>query len=40
MVAAFAAGVLDFLTDRLRVQLRAEGARHDLVAAVFGASAG
>ncbi len=38
MVAAFAAGVLDFLTDRLRVQLRAEGARHDLVAAVFGAT--
>ncbi|MDN3565902.1 glycine--tRNA ligase subunit beta [Paeniroseomonas aquatica] len=38
MVAAFAAGVLDFLTDRLRVQLRAEGARHDLVTAVFGAS--
>lgn len=36
MVAAFAAGVLDFLTDRLRVQLRAEGARHDLVAASIG----
>lgn len=33
MVAAFASGVLDFLTDRLRVQLRAEGARHDLVTA-------
>jgi glycyl-tRNA synthetase beta chain len=33
MVAAFGAGVVDFLTDRLRVQLRAEGARHDLVAA-------
>ncbi|MBV1796773.1 glycine--tRNA ligase subunit beta [Siccirubricoccus sp. G192] len=30
--------VLDFLTERLRVQLRAEGARHDLVAAVFGAA--
>ncbi len=30
--------VLDFLADRLRVQLRAEGARHDLVAAVFGAA--
>ncbi len=29
--------VLDFLAERLRVQLRAEGARHDLVAAVFGA---
>jgi glycyl-tRNA synthetase beta chain len=38
MVAAFAAGLLDFLTDRLRVQLRAEGARHDLVAAIFGAT--
>ncbi len=33
-----AAEVLDFLAERLRVQLRAEGARHDLVAAVFGAS--
>ena len=30
--------LLDFLADRLRVQLRAEGARHDLVAAVFGAA--
>ncbi|SDB74182.1 glycine--tRNA ligase subunit beta [Belnapia rosea] len=38
MVTAFAAGLLDFLTDRLRVQLRAEGARHDLVAAIFGAT--
>jgi glycyl-tRNA synthetase beta chain len=29
--------ILDFLTDRLRVQLRAEGARHDIVAAsLFG----
>lgn len=37
MVAAFAAGLLDFLADRLRVQLRAEGARHDVVAAAFGA---
>ncbi|MDB5412280.1 MAG: glycine--tRNA ligase subunit beta [Rubritepida sp.] len=36
MVAAFASGVLDFLTDRLRVQLRAEGARHDLVTASIG----
>ncbi len=36
MVTAFAAGVVDFLTDRLRVQLRAEGARHDLVAASIG----
>ncbi|MCO6418691.1 glycine--tRNA ligase subunit beta [Siccirubricoccus sp. KC 17139] len=31
-------GVLDFLAERLRVQLRAEGARHDLVAAIFGAA--
>ena len=38
MVAAFAAGVVDFLADRLRVQLRADGARHDLVAAVLGTS--
>ena len=30
--------IMDFLADRLRVQLRAEGARHDLVAAVFGAT--
>jgi glycyl-tRNA synthetase beta chain len=37
MVAAFAAGLLDFLAERLRVQLRAEGARHDVVAAAFGA---
>lgn len=29
--------VKDFLTDRLRVQLRAEGARHDLVTASIGA---
>ena len=39
MVAAFAAGLLDFLADRLRVQLRAEGARHDVLAAVFAAGA-
>ncbi|MCE2921066.1 MAG: glycine--tRNA ligase subunit beta [Roseomonas sp.] len=38
MVAAFAAGLLDFLAERLRVQLRGEGARHDVVAAVFGAA--
>jgi glycyl-tRNA synthetase beta chain len=37
MVAGFAAGLLDFLAERLRVQLRAEGARHDVVAAAFGA---
>ncbi len=30
--------VLDFLFDRLRVQLRAEGARHDVVNAVLGSS--
>ncbi|MFC3126875.1 glycine--tRNA ligase subunit beta [Pseudoroseomonas globiformis] len=35
MVAAFAAGLLDFLADRLRVQLRAEGERHDVLAAVL-----
>jgi glycyl-tRNA synthetase beta chain len=29
--------VLDFLIDRLRVQLRAEGARHDVLNAVLGA---
>jgi glycyl-tRNA synthetase beta chain len=40
MVAAFAAGLLDFLAERLRVQLRSEGARHDVVAAVFGAAPG
>jgi glycyl-tRNA synthetase beta chain len=38
MVAAFAAGLLDFLAERLRVQLLGEGARHDVVAAVFGAT--
>jgi glycyl-tRNA synthetase beta chain len=37
MVAGFAAGLVDFLAERLRVQLRAEGARHDVVAAAFGA---
>ncbi len=29
--------ILEFLADRLRVQLRAEGARHDVLAAVFAA---
>jgi glycyl-tRNA synthetase beta chain len=29
--------LLDFLAERLRVQLRTEGARHDVVAAAFGA---
>jgi glycyl-tRNA synthetase beta chain len=38
MVAAFAAGLLDFLFERLRVQLRTEGARHDIVAAILGAT--
>ncbi|HZH46008.1 MAG TPA: DALR anticodon-binding domain-containing protein, partial [Roseococcus sp.] len=36
MVAAFAAGLVDFILDRLRAQLRAEGARHDLVTASIG----
>jgi glycyl-tRNA synthetase beta chain len=31
--------ILDFLAERLRVQLRAEGARHDVLAAVFAAGA-
>jgi glycyl-tRNA synthetase beta chain len=31
--------ILEFLADRLRVQLRAEGARHDVVTAVFAAGA-
>jgi len=31
--------VLEFITDRLRVQLRAEGARHDVLSAVFAAGA-
>ncbi|MBP0464446.1 glycine--tRNA ligase subunit beta [Roseomonas sp. PWR1] len=38
MVAAFAAGMMDFIAERLRVQLRADGARHDVVTAVFGAA--
>ncbi len=29
--------IMDFLAERLRVQLRAEGARHDVLAAVFAA---
>ncbi len=32
--------LLDFVADRLRVQLRAEGARHDVLAAVFAAPVG
>ena len=31
--------ILDFLAERLRVQLRAEGARHDVLSAVFAAGA-
>jgi glycyl-tRNA synthetase beta chain len=31
--------ILDFLAERLRVQLRADGARHDVLAAVFAAGA-
>jgi glycyl-tRNA synthetase beta chain len=31
--------IMDFLAERLRVQLRAEGARHDVLAAVFAAGA-
>ncbi|MBU8543001.1 MULTISPECIES: glycine--tRNA ligase subunit beta [Roseomonadaceae] len=34
--SALVGELLDFLAERLRVQLRAEGARHDLVAAAFG----
>ena len=30
--------ILDFIADRLRVQLRAEGARHDVLSAVFAAA--
>jgi glycyl-tRNA synthetase beta chain len=37
MVQAFAAGVFGFLIERLRVQLRAEGLRHDVVAATLAA---
>src|SRR5262249_52577135 len=31
--------IMDFLAERLRVQLRAEGARHDILASVFAAGA-
>ena len=31
--------LIDFIADRLRVQLRGEGARHDVLAAVFAAGA-
>ena len=33
------AEILDFLADRLRIQLRAEGARHDVLTAVFATGA-
>ena len=36
---ATAAEVVEFIIDRLRVQLRAEGARHDVLTAVFAAGA-
>jgi glycyl-tRNA synthetase beta chain len=36
---ALVAELLDFIAERLRVQLRAEGARHDVLAAVFAAGA-
>jgi glycyl-tRNA synthetase beta chain len=35
--AQTAAAVLEFVADRLKVQLRGEGARHDVLAAVFAA---
>ncbi|MSO91667.1 MAG: glycine--tRNA ligase subunit beta [Acetobacteraceae bacterium] len=35
----FAFEILDFLAERLRVQLRTEGARHDVLSAVFAAGA-
>ncbi|MCX7685513.1 MAG: glycine--tRNA ligase subunit beta [Acetobacteraceae bacterium] len=37
MVEAFAQGVVLFLLERLRIQLRAEGARHDILSAAIGA---
>jgi glycyl-tRNA synthetase beta chain len=36
-VSLLAADILAFITERLRVQLRTEGARHDVLAAVFAA---
>ncbi|MEO3470318.1 glycine--tRNA ligase subunit beta [Roseomonas sp. CAU 1739] len=36
--AALGHELMDFLTDRLRVQLRTEGTRHDVVTAVLGAT--
>ena len=37
--ATLATEVLAFITERLRVQMRGEGARHDVLAAVFAANA-
>jgi glycyl-tRNA synthetase beta chain len=39
MASDVAADVLAFVAERLRVQLRTEGARHDVLAAVFAAGA-
>jgi len=36
VVSSLAGDLLDFFADRLKVQLREDGARHDLVDAVFG----
>ena len=36
---AVADQIIDFLAERLRIQLRAEGARHDVLTAVFAAGA-
>jgi glycyl-tRNA synthetase beta chain len=36
-IAAVTTEVLDFIAERLRVQLRGEGARHDILSAVFAA---
>jgi len=33
--APFTVGLLTFIADRLKVHLREEGVRHDLIAAVF-----
>jgi glycyl-tRNA synthetase beta chain len=38
-VVALAIDILEFLGERLRVQLRTEGARHDVLSAVFAAGA-
>jgi len=37
VVRDVAVNLLEFIADRLRVQLRAEGARHDVLAAIFAA---